>query len=94
MLAEYAFQNSKLRTIDLPSTLTTIAQRCVYQINTLYSITSRAMTAPNTSADYALATLGSSASQTKMIYVPSGATGYNAGKWATLISNGWTLSEI
>lgn len=93
-ISQYAFQTSTLQTIDLPSTLTTIGQRCIYQINPLYSITSRATTAPNTSANYALQNLGSSASQTKMIYVPSGATGYDAGKWATLVSSGWTLSTI
>lgn len=94
VLGDYAFQNSKLQTIDLPSTLTTIAQRCIYQINPLYSITSRAMTAPSASATYALEDLGSSASQAKVIYVPSGATGYDAGKWATLVSSGWTLNTI
>lgn len=93
-LSQYGFQTSKLQTIDLPSTLTTIGQRCLYQMNNLYSITSRAMTAPNTSANYALQNLGSSASQAKVIYVPSGATGYNAGKWATLTSDGWTLNTI
>lgn len=93
-LGPSALQNSSLRTLDLPSTLTTLGNRCIYQINYLYSITSRAMTAPNTSAEYALQNLGSSASQAKVIYVPSGATGYNAGRWGSLISSGWTLEEF
>lgn len=85
---------SKLTSLDLPSTLTRIEGRCVYQLTKLNTFICRATIAPTLAGSYPVSTLGGSATGTKTLYIPQGATGYNSGAWQTLQNNGWTLDYI
>ena len=85
---------TKLNTLDLPSTLTTIGGRCVYNLKLLNTLICRAMTAPATSGSYPVSQLGNSATGTKRLCIHQGATGYSSGVWQTLQNNGWVLTYI
>lgn len=82
-----------LTAIELPQTLTTIGTQAFQQCANLATITCLATTAP-TIASNTFSNTGSSASN-KVLYVPSGASGYDAGYWLDLQNtNGFTLQYI
>ena len=100
----YAFANcSYLTAVTLPSTLTNLNNYTFYYCTRLATITSNRSTAPTVSA----ATFGNSttyytgrtsySSGTNKLYVPAGATGYDASYWASILLNstrcGFTLVE-
>ena len=101
----YAFANcSHLTAVTLPSTLTNLNNYTFYYCMRLATITSNRTTAPTVSA----ATFGNSATYytgrtsysagTNKLYVPAGATGYNASYWLSPLCNstmcGFTLVYV
>ena len=101
----YAFANCLyLTAVTLPSTLTSLNNYTFYYCTRLATITSNRSTAPTVSS----ATFGngttyytgrtSYSAGTNRLYVPSGATGYNASYWASVLLDstkcGFTLEEM
>lgn len=101
----YAFANCLyLTAVTLPSTLTNLNNYTFYYCTRLATITSNRSTAPTVSAQ----TFGNSATYytgrtsysagTNKLYVPAGATGYNASYWLSPLCNstmcGFTLEYM
>lgn len=77
----------------LPSGVTSIGSRAFRDTKNLSTLTCLASTAPSIQED-TFANAGISASN-KVLYVPSGASGYDRGYWLDLqITNGFTLQYI
>jgi hypothetical protein len=100
----YAFANCLyLTAVTLPSTLTNLNNYTFYYCTRLATITSNRSTAPTVSS----ATFGNSSTYytgrtyystgKNSLYVPAGATGYNASYWSSVLCNssmcGFTLIE-
>ena len=101
----YAFGNCLyLTAVTLPRTLTNLNNFTFYYCTRLATITSNRSTAPTVSS----ATFGNSTNYytgrtsysagTNRLYVPAGATGYNASYWSSVLLNstkcGFTLEEM
>lgn len=85
---------SNLTQIDLPSTFISMNYYCFRDCKKLDTIISRRSTAPSV-GEYSFGSAGASSTNTKILYVPNGATGYNTGRWNSyLLNNGWTLDTI
>lgn len=83
-----------LTAIELPQTLTAIGTQAFQGCVNLATITCLATTAPSVSEN-TFTNTGSSAS-TKVLQVPSGASGYDSGYWQSVLqdTNGFTLQYI
>ncbi len=91
----YTLAFGYLKEITIPATITYIRNYLTHgSCRNVEKIYSYAMTAPTIGGDYAFTNLGDNTkdSGTNELHVPVGATGYDTGRWATIVNDkGFTL---
>lgn len=94
-LGDDCFYACAITSIDIPASVYSLGSRCFAFCRTLASIYCRRSSAPVASSDAFRHTgIDTASLRINMIYVPQGATGYDAGLWLTQLQNtyGYTIS--
>ena len=81
------FQGTALKSIEIPSGVTSIGGSCFYQCPKLLVITSRAIAAPSITTNPF-----PQLSNNGTLYVPKGSSGYDV--WMGCLPSSWTMVEI
>lgn len=81
------FQGTALKSIEIPSGVTSIGNSCFYQCPKLLTITSRAIAAPSITTNPF-----PQLSNNGTLYVPKGSSGYDV--WMGCLPSSWTMVEI